>query len=123
MCLFFRNFSNRFLPRDGRDLLFEALDGGEELENHHEDEEESCENDGIDITLDADDFREGIADARESHDDRHATPDNDADSQFDNGLTALMLEIIDDALGEHEEGDSKDDDLIECEGHMIGDEE
>lgn len=102
---------------DGGNLLFESFDGGEEFEDHHEDEEKSREDDGIDISLDADDFRERIADTREGDDDCHATPDDDADGELDDGLTALVLEVLHDALREHEEGDGEDDDLIECERH------
>ena len=113
----FVDFFNGFLSRDGGDLLFESFDGGEELEDHHEDEEESGEDDGIHIALDADDFREGITDAGEGDDDSHAAPDDEAHEELEHGLPALILPIIGDALIEHEGSDDEDDDLIEGEGH------
>ena len=106
-----------FVSGDGRDLLFEALDGGEELEDHHEDEEESREDDGVHVVLDANEIGEGIADIREGDDDSHAAPDDDARDELEHRLPALILEIIGDALVQHEAGDDEDDYLIECEGH------
>ncbi len=102
---------------DGGDLLFESFDGGEEFEDHHEDEEKSREDDRIDISLDADHGSEGITDGWECHDECHTSPDDDADGELGDGLTTLVLEILSDTLREHEEGDSENDDLIECERH------
>ena len=109
------------VSRDGRDLLFESFNGGEEFEYHHEDEEKSREDDGIDVVLDADESRERISDMRESDDDRHTTPDDNANGKFEDCLSVLIFEIICDALVQHEAGDDEDDDLIECERHRFRD--
>ena len=103
--------------RDGGNLLFESFNGREEFEDHHEDEEESREDDGVHVVLDADECSEGVADAGKCDDDSHAAPDDEAYEELEYCLTALILEIIGDALIEHEGGDDEDDDLIECEGH------
>lgn len=97
--------------------MFQALDGGEELEDHHKDEEKAGENNGIDIILNTDEFGDRIADTGESDDDSHPAPDDDADEELDDSLSALAFEVVGDALIEHKGGHGEDDDLIEGEGH------
>jgi hypothetical protein len=97
--------------------LLETLDGGEELEDHQEDKEESGQDDSVYVVLDTDQTRYGVADIRERYDDSHPAPDDDAYGELEECLATLMLEKILGPLTYHNEGEYDDDDLIECERH------
>lgn len=63
--------------------MFETLDGREEFEDHEEDQDEAGQDDGIDVTLNTDNFGESITEIREEYNGSHATPDDDASDEFE----------------------------------------
>ena len=97
--------------------MFEAFDGGEELENHQEDEDESSQNTSVDIVLDTDDAGGEIREAWEDDDRGHSAPDDDSDKELEEGLVVPSSEIVFPSLMNHEDGDDSDDDRIEFEFH------
>lgn len=100
-----------FSCKDGY-LLFKAFDSGEKLENHKKHQDEAGEYDGIDVSFYADDIGENIAEIRKEDDSDHASPDNDADTELEDGLVVFAFEKVVDALIEHESGEDEDDNLV-----------
>ena len=93
--------------------MLEAFDSGEELEDHEKDQDETSEDNGVDIALDADKFGEYVAEIREKYDGRHTTPDDESDAELQDRLMVLAFEIIVHTLIEHEACENEDDDLVE----------
>ena len=100
-------------PREDGDLLFEAFNGGEEFEDHEEDEEKSGEDDGVDIVFNADNVSKNSRETGEGGDGGHATPDDEPDRVFENSLAVFAAKEIVRAFVDHEGGDEKDDELVE----------
>lgn len=96
-----------------RDLLLEALDGGQEFEDHKEDENEAGQDHGIDIAFDADELGQVIRQSREHDDDRHTAPDYRSSAELHEGLPGLMAHELLHAFIEHVDGDEQDDELVD----------
>lgn len=95
--------------------MLESFDGRQELEDHEEDEDEAGEDDRVDVSLDADEFGEYVAEIREKHDGRHTTPNDDPDAELQDGLMVFASHVVADTLVEHEAGENENDDLVEME--------
>lgn len=94
-------------------MLLESLDGREEFEDHEEDEDEAGQDDGVDVSLDADDIRKGVTEVGEEDDSDHTTPDDEADAELEEGLVVFAFEKVADSLIQHESRQNEDDDLVE----------
>ena len=115
---FFRlDLRERLLSGERSDLRLQSLDSGEEFENHEEDQNESDHDDGVDVSLYADQFGEIITECREESDRRHAAPDDESHGKFEEGLPAFPAEVVRAALPNHKRGETQNDDLIEMELH------
>jgi choline dehydrogenase-like flavoprotein len=104
-----------FFPGEKGDLLFQALNSGEELENHEKDEKEAGEDNGIDVALDADDVGQKIADIGENGYGCHAAPYDKSDGKFPQCLAILTFEKLLATLVDHESGHEYDDDLVDVD--------
>lgn len=106
------NFGEGVFSRKDGYLLFKAFDSGEQFENHKKHQNEAGEYDSIDISFYSDDIGENITEIRKKNDGDHASPDNDADTEFEDGLVVFPFEKVADALIEHEPGEDEDDNLV-----------
>ena len=103
------------ISREESHLLLEAFNSGEELENHEEDEDESSENDRVDITFNPDERCEIIGESWEEYDNSHATPDEEASTKLHEGLPSLLAEKTFESAIDHKDCNEEDDDLVELE--------
>lgn len=106
------NFGEGVFSRKDGYLLFEAFDSGEQFENHEKHQDEAGKYDSVDISFYADDIGENITEVRKKNDGDHTSPDNDADTEFEDGLVVFPFEKVADALIEHESGEDEDDNLV-----------
>lgn len=104
------------ISREESHLLLEAFNSGEEFENHEEDEDESSENDRVDITLNPDECCEVIGEGWEEYDNSHTAPDKETSPQFHKSLTSLLAQETFESAINHKDRDKEDNDLVELEG-------
>jgi len=99
-------------------LLFQPFNGGEEFEDHQENQDEAGEDDGVDVTLHADQFGDGVGEVGVSGDNGHSAPNDDPDQKFQDCLVVFTFQKIHRALKNHHGGNENDGDLVEVKGKI-----
>ena len=89
------------------------FDSGEEFEDHEKHKNKPNHDNGVYISLDADNVCEVIAEFRKDGNCRHTTPDENTDRKFEKSLPALVAKILRTALPNHKASECKDSNLIE----------